>query len=477
MAAKLTPLVALAGGAPLAVPRQDLDAEGALVAALFDGRALEVLELLRPEEYYADANRRIHEAARDVVTAGGTVDIVSVSARLRADGRYEQIGGSAYLATVIDQPFTLDLEAAARTVKDWARVRRASVLWQTLAAEAKASELPDVPAWLAHCEARAYAVTQTERESSGKASSYADSMAAVKARWAEQAAHKDARTWGTATGYHRLDEHTGGLLPGQLWYIAARPGQGKSAFLQQLIEYVAARGGGEAACLMASMEMSFDELSIRALARRANLSYRAVASGKVDNTGWNALAQATRDIATWPIVVDDEKRLSPMRLRAKVRRRFAQLREKHPSAKLRVIGVDYVQLMVSDQDMERRGMTRAEELGQVSSQLKALAGEFECTVIALSQVRRPEKGKAPPRPELDDMRDSGALEADGDVVISLHRPDQYRKGGEQLDGRCEVHVLKGRACGEASFELLYDGPSTHFSNLDVQQDGLWRERQ
>lgn len=475
--AKLTPLLALAGGAPLAVARQDLDAEGALLSALFDGRALDVLELLAPEDYYSDANRRVHEAARDVVTAGGTVDSVSVSARLRAEGRYEQVGGAAYLGTLLTQPFTLDLAAAARTVREWARVRRASVLWQTLVAESKASELPDVSAWLASCEARAYAVTQTEREATAKGASYADSMHAVKARWVEQQAHKEARTWGTATGYHRLDEHTGGLLPGQLWYIAARPGQGKSAFLQQLLEHVAERGGGEAACLMASMEMSFDELSIRALARRAQLSYRAVASGRIENYAWNDFTEAAREVATWPVVIDDEKRLSPMRLRAKVRRRFAQLRDRHPRAKLRAIGVDYVQLMVSDQDMERRGMTRAEELGQISSALKAMAGEFECTVIALSQVRRPEKGKAPPRPELDDMRDSGALEADGDIVISLHRPDQYRKGGEQKDGRCEVHVLKGRACGEMSCELLFDGATTHFSNIDVAQDGLFREHE
>jgi len=238
---------------------------------------------------------------------------------------------------------------------------------------------------------------------------------------------------------------------------------------------VAERGGGDDAVIIGSMEMTRAELIVRAVARRAGVGHKRLQRRRLEAHEVHAVADATRAIHELPIAIDDQKKLTPLQLRAKVRRLYATLRVKHPKARLRLVIVDYVQLMQPDK--ERKNGTRAQELGEISSGLKAIAGDFDCTVLALSQLTRPEKGKAPSAPTLFDFRDSGAIEADGDVVLGLHRPDQYRKPNEPHDRLCQVHVLKGRGCGENAFELLFDGPTTRFENVARESDQLWRQEE
>jgi replicative DNA helicase len=295
----------------------------------------------------------------------------------------------------------------------------------------------------------------------------------MRAKWAELEARAD-RTWGTATGISRLDEHTMGMVPGQLWVLGARPGQGKTSLAQQIAEYVAERGGGDDAVVFSSQEMEFPELLVRALARTSGVSPRAIAQRKMDRASWDAYLEAERRVSSWPIAIDDEKRITPIKLRAKVRRQAAKLRERFPKSRLRLVVVDYIQLMLPNE--QRRNSNRATDLGEITRDLKSLAGEFECTVLALSQLKRPEANKPPTVPTLFDYRDSGSIESDGDLLLGLHRPDQYMKPGENPTGICEVHVLKGRACGECAFELEFDGLLTRFGNVEAHNDRLWRQR-
>jgi replicative DNA helicase len=460
------------------VPRNDLDAEGSLLgAAMVDqGVALDVLELLEEADYYADANRLIHRAIRELSARGDQADLVSVRGWLESMNLLTRVGGSSYLVQLIHGPSLIGVhvEQAARAVRGWARIRAAQLTFTKLAGEARIAEIPDVDAWLEQAEMQAYQATSNHATKKDTTSTYADVGPILDACWAEARANKE-RTWGTATGFARLDEHTLGMQPGQFWVVGARPGQGKTSFGQQLAEYVAERGGGEAGVIFLSAEMSSEELAFRTAARHSLQSARAIQKGKLDNTGWHAVVEARKRVSNWPILIDDEKRLTPLKIRNKVLRHQAALRKRYPNARLRLVLLDYLQLFHAD--VEKRNGTRAGELGEITRALKVMAGEFDCPFLALSQLTRPpDKSKMPPPPTLFDFRDSGSIEADGDVVIGLHRPDQYghAKPGYTPTGVCEVHVLKGRGCGECAFELSYTGRSTRFDNIDERSDQLWK---
>jgi replicative DNA helicase len=462
------------GSATKTAQRFDEEAEQACLSAALNDHdsALELVELLAESDFYFDANRQILGAIRAVCVRGDQVDLVSVVAELRAATLLDRVGGSPYVARLVGLPSVVHVEQHARIVRNWARVRRAQNAFRQLVAEATAGELTDVDAWLDSCERRAYEATSSEQTAKAHSAGYREIWSTMKAKWDEADARSE-RTLGTATGFHRLDEHTGGMRPGQLWYVGARPGQGKTVFLQQVLEHVACRGMGLESGIMSSQEMTKEELFPRALAREAKLGHRKIERRSLDRDQWASVAEAANRVQAYPLEIDDEKRITPLKLRAKIRRLNAKIGSYAPKAKLRVVGVDYVQLMRPD--IERTGENRATELGAISRALKELAGEFECTVLVMSQLaRHTDKSKAPPAPTLFDFRDSGSIEADGDVVIGLHRPDQWLKPGVAPDHICQVHVLKGRGCGEASFELLFDGPTTRFENIDVGDDKLWK---
>lgn len=457
------------GAAP---PRTDMDAEGACLSAalLSPDAALELVEVLAARDYWSDANRTIHEAIRTICGRGDVPDVVAVAGELRARNALQRVGGMAYLADLLHQPAIASIEQTAKVVRDWARVRLAQSVFRQLEAEAATYEMTDVQAWLDSCERRAYEATAANGEAKGTVTSYAQAGALMEAGWAEVERSQE-RTWGTATGIDRLDEHTLGMQAGQLWVLGARPGQGKTSGAQQIGEHVAERGGGRDGVILLSQEMEAPELLLRTLGRHANIPIRAIKRRKMDRAGWDAYTEAVRRAHSWPILVDDEKALSPMKVRAKIRRHAAQLKQQY-GARLKLVIVDYIQLMKPDN--ARRNATRAQEIGEITASLKEMAKEFDCTILALSQLTRPEKNKPVQAPTLFDFRDSGSIEADGDILIGLHRADQYAKAGEALTGLCEWYVLKGRGCGECAFETKFDGRTTWFGNIDRGKDQLWR---
>lgn len=446
-------------------PRCDLDAEAAVLSAclLDTDAALEALELLEPAHFYADANRRIFEAVGVLAGEGSKIDVVAVLALLRAQGRDQQIGGSPYLAQLAyATPAIAHMSDHARIVRGWARVRLAGEMFTVLATEAKTAPLEDIDGWLESCESRAYTATANRGDVAPVAGTYRE-LATEAFASVERAAREGRNTLGLNSGFRTIDQHLGGLCGGELIIIAGRPGSGKTAWCAQILENVAKDISDPAACLMFSQEMPRAGLMMRSLARAAGTTGRALRTGSVSD--WGALTEAAVSLGALPIMIDDEPRLTPMRLRAKIRRHASTIRQQYGAARrIRVIGVDYIQLM--SVDGARKNDTRANELGTISRELKLLAKEMDATVIALSQLRRPERGKTVPRPELSDLRDSGALEADADVVMAIHRADEYRKPGEAKDGLAEIGVLKGRSSGSGWHLLKFDGSSTSFHDLD-----------
>ncbi len=446
------------------LPRCDLDAEAAVLSAMMlsEDAALEVVEILSAADFYADANRRIFDAARDILAGGGHLDAVGVAATLRASGRFEQIGGAAYIAQLADAtPAVAHVAHHAKIVRDLARVRRAAAVFQVLATEAKTMPLDDVDEWLERCESRAYSATSERGEGKPTASDYTELARAAYTEVSE-AAKRGKQMLGRTSGFRALDEHLGGLEAGDLITLAGRPGHGKTALAVQVAENVAADASDPAAAVVLSQEMLRVRLMLRSFARRAGESLRALRTGQPQS--WANITEAVRRLSALPIVVDDEKRLTPLKVRSKVRRHYNTIRARNPGMPLGLIVIDYVQLMQVDSPL--KGETRANELGRITRELKITAGELGCAVLLLSQLRRADKSRSKgghaPRPTLEDLRDSGAIEADSDVVLAIHREDEHRPPDEEPDGKAEILVLKGRNSGRGTHELFFDGARTAF---------------
>lgn len=456
------------------VIRADLDAERAVLSAMLlsEDAALEAVDIIAAEHFYADANKRVFEAARSILAEGGHVDVVAVASRLREIGRLQEIGGATYLASLADAtPAVAHVAEHAKIVKNQSRIRRALAVFTTLAAEARSNPIEDVDAWLEECEARAYGATCERGDGKPTASGYVELTRDAYQEIA-QASRQGRQMLGRSTGFASLDEHLGGIETGDLICLAARPGHGKTALALQVLENVATDRGRPGAGIFFSQEMQRTRLMLRSFARKSGESLRALRTGQPSN--WKSVSNAAQALAMLPVVIDDEKRLTPLKVRSKVRRHYNTIRARNPGIDLGIVVIDYVQLMAADSHI--KGETRAGEIGRITRELKILAGEMGCAVLMLSQLRRADKarGKAGhiPEPTLEDLRDSGAIEADSDVVLAIHREDEHREAGQEPDGIAKIITLKGRNSGRALHELHFDGPTTSFSepHAGAQQD-------
>lgn len=451
--------------------RADLDAEAAVLSAalLDDGAALDAVDSLEPSDFWADANRIVFETIRDVVRTGARADVVTVSSAIRASGKLERIGGTPYLAQLADAtPAVSHVRDHANVVRNLARLRRAQNLFRKLSIEAGTVEVGDVDEWLSQAEASAYQATAERRGIEETAMMYGE-LALDTYRAVEQASERrkagEEVGYGVTTGLKCLDRHLGGYFGGQLIVIAARPRCGKTSLAAQAAEAIAA---GSQAVVFLSCEMTRQELMERAIARRIGVPVRYLRQGLPGD--WNVLARTTEELSRLPLIVDDESDITPLRARAKVRRHYAKIRSRFPGIDLGAVVVDYLQLLNPDASEARRSETRAIELGRITRSLKLLAKELNVPVIALSQLRRPEKHQKVQPPTLEDLRDSGRIEEDADVVILLHREDLYRPPHEERTNDADIMVAKARGNEEAVHTVKWDGQRTQFYEPEKQPD-------
>lgn len=455
------------------VPVHDLGAERAVLssAVLSPDACDELLGVLRPEDFYHDAHRRVWSAIGALRNAAEEVELTSLASRLRqtaggAGDALQAIGGPAALVEMVEAtPAITNSAHHARTVRGLARVRAAAQVFHRLHLES--FQVPeDVDAWLQAAEAQVYAAAAVEESQTGGVwfrEDMREGLADI-----ERARDEGETFRGVTTGFRCLNEHLGGLASGDLWFVAGRPGQGKTAMVDAMVEASAAQG--YAWCKF-SLEMSRAKLRARSIARAARIQTRALRRGALSADQWQRLAAAVALLERMPIYTDDAGTLTPAMLRAKTRRWLAETRRVHPNAKIGGVVVDHVQLMQDD----GRHSNRNEELTRCSRSLKQLAKEFEIPVLACSQLNRPIKGAKVPRPQLTDLRESGALEQDADVVLFVHRPSEYTGEPVVWPDTAEIVVGKGRDAGSGLHRLLYDGPSTRFYEDDRTSDGVYRD--
>ena len=418
------------------VPPQNLEAESSVLGGiLLDNEAINlVLELLQPEDFYRESHRKIFRAMIDITDRGEPVDLITLSEFLKGRNDLEAVGGAAYLASLAD------FVPTAANISHYARIVREKAILRSLISTAT------------EIATRGY-------EEQGSVDEFLDSAEKVIFDISE----KKIKASFVAVGdmitdtLKTIDKLTAGLQPSDLIIVAGRPGMGKTAFALNLATNAALAGTGAA---IFSLEMAKEQLVLRMLCSEARVNSSKVRSGYLGERDFPQLAKAAARLHEAPIYIDDTPAISVLELRAKARR---LVRDR--SKKVGLIVVDYLQLM--------RGMgtasNREQEISEISRSLKALAKELRIPVIALSQLNRRVEDRGDRRPQMSDLRESGAIEQDADVILFIYREEVYNKNSDDK-GKAEVIVAKQRNGPTDTVTLTFIGEYTRFENYTERDD-------
>ena len=464
------------------VPPNDLDMEGAVLSAiLLSTEAFDqAYEFLRAEHFYSDANRRIYEAIIELHQAGRPVDVVSVAGWLRDRERLGQIGGTPYLAQLTDAtPAVAHVEAHARVVREKWRLRQLIATCQKFAAEGY-GDCGEVQGFIDHAEQAVFDIARIPEKTNVRPVKEAivgafDILVA--------AAKRGAGITGIPTGFTKIDRKCAGLHNGDLYIVAGRPGMGKTAFVLNIAVNVAMTRrittGEEDRPLGAevveqpgygvgffSLEMPREQLASRLLASEARVDASRIRTGMIRNEDWNKLTDAAARLGRLPVWLDDTPALTLLDLRAKVRRLKADIQRGGadlPAAeRLGLVVVDYLQLMQGRRDTG----SREQEISELSRGLKQLAKEMEVPVLALSQLNRGVETRTTKdkRPQLSDLRESGAIEQDADTILFIYRDEYYFPESEDK-GIAEIIIAKQRNGPTGKVKVRFAPEFTRFDNL------------
>jgi len=413
-----TPPPAAGNGATAAgiAPPHNLEAEQSVLGAiLLSERAMYPLlidEDLKPDDFYRERHAAIYGAMLELYTAGEPIDVLTVSEHLRQAGRLEQVGGQAAIDALAGAvPAAGNARHYARIVRDNALMRR--LLTTTYEIQASVAERRAPPRDLVEQAERS--VLEVAHEDHQQDFRPVSDVLQDELHKLERLSEEGAELTGTPSGFKDLDRITGGFQPGNLIVIAARPSMGKSSLVANIAENAAVQYGRPVALF--SLEMSESELAQRFIASQAHINGEDLRKGRVTESRWPKIVEACNRLARAPLYIDDSSYVGVLEVRAKARRLNQQ-------EKLGLIIVDYLQLMNPDARTE----SRVQQVGEMSRGLKLLARELDVPVIALSQLSRAVESRTPePIPQLSDLRESGQIEQDSDLVIFIYRPEYYAK--------------------------------------------------
>jgi len=444
-------------------PPSDLAAETAVLSAvLASAEALdEVRGCMRPHDMFSTANRYILEAALKLDEAGKHVDVVSVTGALHDAERLNAVGGVEALARLVDEPLSpTAIETHCRTIADKARVRRMIATAYQIAAEGYAPH-DDMDAWLHSAEQAVFDAAEDGR-SVGKTESIQPLvlrvMAEIEARGEDSMSGVDGiwMPWRSLAGVMPT------LRLGKVHVVAGRPGMGKTAFATELARLCA---GPDCGVLILSLEMTKDELVQRLLAAEAVQNVQTIMEGEPAADDWPGLTAAAERLRALPIAIRHCPGAAVSLLRATVRREAARMNR--AGVPLKLVIVDYLQLLAGNR---RKGDSRDTEVGDISRGLVSLAGEFHVAVIAVSQLNREVEKRPNKRPQLSDLRESGAIEQDAYSVTFLYRDDYYDEHSKE-PGVAEVRVAKHRNGRTGTARLRFVGESCRFDDIEDPDDG------
>lgn len=415
----------------LRVPPQNLEAEQAVLGGLMiePERWDDVAEIISADDFYKPAHRKIYLAIQTLNKRQQAADLVTVTNLLLESGELESVGGTSYLAEVMDQtPSTANITSYAKIVKDKSVLRRIVHVSQGFIEKAFNPDFEDLNTFLDSIEQQVFQVSQV-RGAQGLVD--ASELVRVSLEKIESLYSQKLKVTGVPTGFIELDELTAGFQPGEFIIIAARPSMGKTAFSLNLTLHTALREKKKIAYF--SVEMGKEQVMIRMLASAAKVRLGDLRVGQIDDKAWPRLINTAAALSETGLFIDDSAGISPFEVRAKARR----LKATHG---LDMIIIDYLQLM----SMKQRVENRQQEVSEISKLLKSIAKELKIPVIALAQLNRAVEGRSDRRPMLSDLRESGSIEQDADVIMMLYREDYYDRDNPEIKGLAEVIVGKQR---------------------------------
>lgn len=440
---------------------QAIDLEEAVLGAIMiDKKGIdEVIDLLSPEAFYKEAHQYIFEAIDYLFKDGQPIDLLTVSAQLRKNGKLDLVGGDYYLIGLTQKiSSSAHIEFHARIILQ-KYIQRSLIRISSEIIEDCFDETTDVFDLLDKSEAKFYEVTQGNIK---KSSETAQDLVRQAKQRIEEIANKEGLS-GIATGFTKLDELTSGWQPSDLIIIAARPGMGKTAFVLSMARNIAIDYQNPVAIF--SLEMSSVQLITRLISSETGLTSEKLRTGKLEKHEWEQLNTKVKDLEKAPLYIDDTPSLSIFDLRAKARRL-------HSQHGIKLIIIDYLQLMTAG-NSGKGGGNREQEISTISRNLKALAKELNIPVIALSQLSRAvETRTGSKRPLLSDLRESGAIEQDADIVSFIYRPEYYKidqwddEEQSPTKDQAEFIVAKHRNGGLDNIRLKFEGKFGKFGNLD-----------
>ncbi|SEC03625.1 primary replicative DNA helicase [Nocardioides exalbidus] len=431
-------------------PPQDNAAEQSVLGSMLLSKdaIADVVDVIKGVDYYRPAHEVIHDAVIDLYGRGEPADPVTVAAELTKRGELQRIGGAPYLHTLsANVPIAANAGYYAEIVRDKAILRRLVEAGTRIAqlGYAGEGEIDDV---VDHAQAEVYKVT--DRRAAVDYAPLSDIMSGVLDE-IEAIGNREAGLYGVPTGFADLDDLTNGLHSGQMIIVAARPAMGKSTLALDFCR--AASIHNNLTSVFFSLEMTRSEIMMRLLSAEAKVPLNHIRNGTMRDEDWDKLARKMGQVSGAPMFIDDSPNMTMMEIRAKARR----LKQRHD---LKLIVIDYMQLMSSGKKVESRQL----EVSEFSRNIKLLAKELECPIIALSQLNRGPEQRGDKRPMMSDLRESGSLEQDADMVILLHRDDVYEKESTR-PGEADLIVAKHRNGPTRDLTVAFQGHYSRFVDM------------
>jgi len=437
------------------VPPNSAEAEAAVLGAvLLDNNSLnECLPIVKADDFYQDRNKIIFTALCELFNTGRPIDSIILSSFLKERGKLDRCGGVIYITELLDNtPSSANIAHYARIIKNEAVLR----------AIIAAGEEMTTKAYLANGEEPKAILDEAQRllmsiSAGGGRNAVRDAkdLGPATLKTFEVKCEDKNYLNGLSTGFRDPDGWISGLQNSSLYIIAGRPGMGKTALGVNILENVVLSGVPAA---IFSLEMSSESIMTRILSSMTGIDSRRLSCGRIPDSDWPRLVEATSQISAAPLYVDDSALLNPMQLRAKARRLKIE-------KNIGLIVIDYLQLMTG----AGRAESREREIAEISRSLKALAKELQIPVVALSQLNRAVENRTIKQPTLADLRESGAIEQDADVIIFLYRDEVYNKRPDNPErGFAEIIIAKQRNGPTGSFTMRFEPEITRFSDTKIE---------
>ena len=438
------------------VPPNDIEAEQAILGSMLTDKdaVISAIEVLKEEDFYRADNRAIYGAILNLYSRAEPIDIITVKAELESLGKFEQVGGLEYLAMLPDK-----VPTTANAMKYVNIVEEKSTLRSLIKTANEIIELgydptEDVTDVMENAEKKIFNIMQNKDK---KSYSPIKDILVDSFTQLEELYNRKQHITGVPTGFTELDYKTAGFHGSDLILIAARPAMGKSAFALNIATNAAVRAN--VPVVIFSLEMSKEHMVNRILCSEAMVDSNKVRTGKLEEDDWTKLAGSIGPLSEAEIFIDDTPGISVTEIRAKCRKLKLE-------KNIGMVVIDYLQLV---QGSNKRNGSREQEISEISRSLKILAKEIGVPVIALSQLSRAVEQRPDHRPMLSDLRESGAIEQDADIVMFLYRDDYYNQDSEKKD-IAEVIIAKHRGGSTGTVELLWLGSYTKFVNLERRFD-------